>query len=130
MMKLIFTILILTSFLAVAVFGFSSMNSGHGGERFCLAEILNSSGCLAQRNTFTLAAFHAGVYKDLSLTMVSAAVVLLMILCAVLSRQIYAAMIVSKLNIGAALPQYEPKIQKKLFDFLALCEKRDPQNTL
>lgn len=129
-MKLNLTILILVSFLAVAVLGFSSMNPGHGGERFCLAEILNSSRCLAQRNSFSLAAFHADVYKNLSLTMVYAAFTALMILFAVLGRLINTATHVSKLNIAATLPQYESKAHRKIFDFLTHYEKRDPQNTL
>ena len=66
-MKILFTILLITSFVGVAVFGALAMNhdSGHGVFG-CIAATANAAQCPEGANLFSLVAFPFDAFKNFS----------------------------------------------------------------
>lgn len=69
-MKISLTILLVISFVSIAVFGFFGMNStmGPGHKSDCIAAVAQDADCPQETNSLDFAIFHVDAFRSFSLT--------------------------------------------------------------
>lgn len=110
-------ILILLSFLGVAVFGFVAMNSVHGDTRVCLAEVTNPAGCGEGS--------YIGVYQGFSAGIITALAALVLALGLLLAGVIRAEFLNDYL-VFEKTAVVQPEIKRHIVEWLETRFKRDP----
>lgn len=117
-MRSIVSIIAILSFITLAVFGFVAMRSQHGGDEFCLSNILNTSGCLARGNTFSLAVIQTAV------------IAVILLLSLVFAYRTLPSNFLSVYALAKTLPRSTSSFYRQVLEYLTLHEKRDPSHTL
>lgn len=122
--------LIIASFIGVAVFGFAAFGSKHGENgTLCLANIAKSFGCLEETRNFALANWHVNVFKNFSTALL---LVLGLMLLVALTRLLGKGLNFLPFAVSGFVKienrSFLPQIQRRLAAWMQTLEKRDPAN--
>lgn len=117
-MKLLVTTIVISSFLAVAVFGVFSMNHSHdhgmaaGASDGCIASTANGFDCPGTASPFDFLSFHLNAFQSFSRAVFGSSIISLLLLLAVLSTLAVSGTFVSsdtgipRLNLAFSYPQF------------------------
>lgn len=136
-MKSLAIILVILSFVSIAVFGFLGMNIGHSD---CIMKVANGGSICPHDSTLDFIVFHVGALKGFSLAILDFSFLMIAAICLIVSLflafynnlfDIYDCSKIGNFSLFQKIGEFLHSIEKiKLSHWLALSEKRDPSPSL